>query len=153
MKKKQKIEIIAILVLGLFFLVLLLKMPSGKKAVTSAAKAGGVSAKAGPGGRDGYKDEKRAAVEPSGKKERLPLRWGRDPFTLTESRGTEAWAPIEIDGIIKHGKTYRALISDEIHGAGDKIGNVEIIRIEKDKVVIKEGDKVQEVIFEPILNE
>ena len=68
------------------------------------------------------------------------LAWGRDPFVLF---GTGA--PISLGGIIGDRKRPKAMINNEIYKVGDRIGNIEIVDIKRNSIVIKVDGKTREI--------
>jgi len=70
--------------------------------------------------------------------------WGRDPFSEKEAflGGDIAVSDLKLEGILwHHGSQPNALINGEIVSKGDKIGNVEVLVIEKDTVIVTDGKK------------
>lgn len=73
--------------------------------------------------------------------------WGRDPFVgtirLTEfdSSSTDS-SDFVLKGVIWKGDDAQVLIGNEILKKGDRVGNLEILEIEKDRVVCKKNGKI-----------
>ncbi len=85
--------------------------------------------------RDIYKDiEKEEELKP----------WGRDPFSRKAalSGGSTLISDIKIEGILfHHGQKSQAIINGEVLGEGDKIGDITVIKIDKDTVTVTDGKK------------
>jgi hypothetical protein len=70
--------------------------------------------------------------------------WGRDPF-LPKGAAPSASG---LTGIIWDEKSPKALINDAIVGVGDKVGNNTVVKIEKDRVILNDGNKDFELKLE-----
>ena len=74
-------------------------------------------------------------------KERESIPWGRDPFNALRIGREYQRADLELKGIsFGVNKSGFAFINNEIVHSGDKVGDYEVVRIEKDKVLLKRGD-------------
>ncbi|MCM8800674.1 MAG: hypothetical protein NC912_01455 [Candidatus Omnitrophica bacterium] len=73
-------------------------------------------------------------------KERLNLSWGRDPFSL--EKGSEfVQSELHLKGIsFGADKRGYAFINNEIVKAGDRVGDYEVVSVEKDKVTLQHRD-------------
>lgn len=65
--------------------------------------------------------------------------WGRDPFFL----GTVSRDDIELDGMVLNGIVWDeanpyAIVNSEVVKVGDKLGNMKIVEITKDSVVLEQ---------------
>jgi hypothetical protein len=87
--------------------------------------------------------------------ERAPaLHMGKDPFvSLIQQREiiSESAAPAEektvtpefsITGIISNGSSSLAIIGNEVKQEGEHIGEFEVYKIEKDRVLVKRGEDI-----------
>jgi len=134
---RQKIEIIAIVILIIIFgfciSSMIKKMSKGAKKVsseTAGIKSSIVEAK---------KTNANINVETE------IIKWGRDPFLLTDLGIENKKAGISLNGIIWNGPKSLVIINDELYKIGDKINDIQIVDIKKDSVVIKENGEVQEI--------
>ncbi len=87
------------------------------------------------GNRDIYKDIK---------KEEDLKPWGRDPFSekTALSVGSMPISNLKVEGIFfQHDQTPQAIINGEVLEEGDKIGDITIIEINKDTVIVTDGEK------------
>ncbi len=130
-------EIAITVVLAIVFLIFL---TSTFKKISKKPKAAPVAVKETP-----KKVFKAKEIEKRAEEEVKPLVWGRDPFVLVETGAVERGAPIALGGIIWDRKQPKAMINDEVYKIGDKIGNIEIIDIRKNSIIIKEDDKTREI--------
>lgn len=82
-------------------------------------------------------DERRLRMQ----KERLNLPWGKSPFTSSTERDYQK-TDLELKGISlgKEEKNF-AFINNEIVKVGDKVGDYEVVKIEKNRVLLKKGDR------------
>ncbi len=73
-------------------------------------------------------------------KERAKLDWGKDPFTAVQIGKEFRGVNLELKGI-SFGKDKRgfAFINNEIVKEGDIIGDCEVIKIEKDKALLRKS--------------
>ncbi|MDD5729569.1 MAG: hypothetical protein PHN57_00360 [Candidatus Omnitrophica bacterium] len=72
--------------------------------------------------------------------ERLKLNWGRDPFSPAQTEKEQGAGELKLKGIsFGRNKLGMAFINDEIVKKGDKIGEYEVMDIEKEKVLLKKG--------------
>lgn len=65
--------------------------------------------------------------------------WERNPFTLEENKGDTS--DLKLSGILWDENNSQAIINEEVLGKGGKIGEFEIIDIQKDKVTLSDGTK------------
>jgi hypothetical protein len=72
-------------------------------------------------------------------KKRSDLSWGRDPFLSDIEKG-EQIKELKLKGI-SFGRDKRgyAFINEEIVGKGDKLGDYEVVDVEKERVLLKKG--------------
>ena len=74
-------------------------------------------------------------------KERENVPWGRDPFSASKISREYQRADLELKGIsFGADKSGFAFINNEIVKSGDKVGDYEVVAIEKDKILLKRGD-------------
>ena len=135
--KKEQIEIIAVAVLVLFFLIFLsstLKKYRKSPAQSTKSVSRGAARPA----------SFTQAVEKS-KQTKVPQNWGRDPFVLQERGAGAGVGSLVLSGIIWDRKNPRAIVNNEIYKAGDKIGKVEILEIKEDSIIVKENGKVKQL--------
>jgi len=138
---KRKIELIVTAILvGVFLLFLtntVIKFSSKKKKITARAtrrlskKITDLKAK---------KQAKRQIIKE-------PLGWGRDPFVLAEG-DTSKVASLVFGGILWDSKHPKVILNNEVYKEGDKIGDIEIVKITKDGIVFKEGGKTRKVTLD-----
>jgi len=85
---------------------------------------------------EGSADSKRLALQ----KQRANAAWGRDPFSTLASKEYQR-TDLILKGISfgADGRGF-AFINTEIVKPGDKLGDYEIVSIEKDKVLVKKKD-------------
>ena len=77
---------------------------------------------------------------PVSQKERAKLTWGRNPFsTLTSNKEVKKGSLILKGVSFGKVKSAYAFIDNEIVKTGDKIENYEVVKIDKDKVLLKKG--------------
>lgn len=67
------------------------------------------------------------------------LVWGRDPFALKAEEAIAGATELILNGIIWDDKRPYAIINGEIVGKGDKMGEITIMEIRKDSVIIDTG--------------
>lgn len=73
------------------------------------------------------------------------LAWGRDPFVYLETETDKSYRSeaLLLKGIsLGRGKPGFAFINNEIVKVGDIIGGYEVIRIQRDRVLLKKGSQV-----------
>jgi len=152
MTKEQK----QIAVTGVLLIVLVLVWSfSGKKKPVSApvvpvaggqAKTAAVQ-KPAEGASAPLPDKQAEGKMLSNQQERLKLSWGRDPFLEMADKEIEG-PNLKLQGISvgKNKKGY-ALINDEIVREGQKYQEYDVVKIEKDKVLIKKGDQPFYLLF------
>lgn len=144
---RKKIELIATIVLAIVFLVFLIstlkKVSKKPKAVPvverkiTLTKHQKLTTKGPPA--------KSRAERVEAEEEITSLVWGRDPFVLLETGAMETGAPISLGGIIWDKRRPKAMINNEIYKVGDKIGNIEIVDIKRNSVLIKVDGKIREI--------
>ena len=137
--KKEKIEIIATVVLAVIFLVFLfvtMKKGSKNKAPSPAKVIKGGETIRKPSVRPQPQGDKKVVQD---------LGWGRDPFVLVQTSSSGMSTSLNLGGILWDKKKPKAMINDNIYGVGDKIGEIEILDIKKDRVIVKEGDATRTI--------
>ncbi len=144
---RKKIALILIIVLAIVFLVFLMstlkKVSKKPKAVPVVERKIALTKHREPTtkGSPAKSRAERAETE----EEIASLVWGRDPFVLVETGAVETGAPISLGGIIWDKKRPKAMINNEIYKVGDKIGNIEIVDIKRNSVLIKVDGKIREI--------
>ncbi len=79
--------------------------------------------------------------------ERTKLTWGRDPFSVNTDK-TFQLSELKLQGIsFGTDKKGFAFINGEIVQKGDKIGDYEVIDIEKERVLLKRGSQDFYLVF------
>lgn len=75
-------------------------------------------------------------------KEREKLDWGRDPFTAAKINTGFRTANLQLKGI-SFGKDQKGLafINNEIVKKGDRLGDYEVLEVEKYKVLLRKADQ------------
>ncbi len=72
-------------------------------------------------------------------KQRMGLDWGRDPFNMAVDKGFQ-FADLKLKGISFGGnKQGYAFVNDEIVKQGDRVGDYEIVEVQKDKVLLRKA--------------
>jgi len=133
--KKEKIELIVILVAGLVFAVVL---------VSNLSKTAKKAPPKPPPIAFAPVAETAAPADKADTTEKKDLTWGRDPFGLPkpqktgEGQKTPA-AGLNLGGIIWDEKKPCAIINDEILARGDTIGGFKVVEISRNKVVLDNG--------------
>jgi hypothetical protein len=150
MDKKTKVEVIATAAMVLIFIIILsssLKAISKKKTpdrsnyVTPQAFQELIK-------RDAAATENTASSLQAAK-ERAAIMddkapWGKDPFSEKSlgGFGEVAISDLKLEGILcQEGTEPQALINGEVVTKGDRIGNVTVVLIEKDAVIVTDGEK------------
>jgi len=91
---------------------------------------------ANPVSGEGSVDDKRLALQ----KQRTNAAWGRDPFSASASKEYQR-ADLILKGISFGGDGRGfAFINNEIVKPGDKLGDYEVVSVERDKVLVKKKD-------------
>ncbi len=73
--------------------------------------------------------------------ERVKLPWGRDPFSASLNKDYRI-NELKLQGIsFGKDKTGFAFINDEIVKKGDRIGDYEVVDVEKEKVLLRKGNQ------------
>ncbi|OQX80844.1 MAG: hypothetical protein B6D56_03995 [Candidatus Omnitrophica bacterium 4484_70.1] len=86
----------------------------------------------------GYKPASREAL--TLQKERAKLDWGVDPFYHPIKKELTSGLRLVLKGVsIGKGRRNFAFINDEIVGEGEKILGYEVVKVEKDKVLLRKG--------------
>lgn len=110
---------------------LTLPSPTTNKQVSQANKN-----TANPVSGEGSVDDKRLALQ----KQRANSAWGRDPFSTSVSKEYQR-ADLILKGISFGGDGRGfAFINNEIVKPGDKLGDYEVVSVERDKVLVKKKD-------------
>lgn len=146
MEKKEKIEI-GFTIIGIVALIAILAGSFGKK-----PKKNAVSVSSSEASADGPKNSSASALtqaaaaitaDPSAislQKERENVPWGRDPFSASRISREYQRADLELKGIsFGADKSGFAFINNEIVKSGGKVGDYEVVAIEKDKILLKRG--------------
>ncbi|MBU0503811.1 MAG: hypothetical protein ABH882_01030 [Candidatus Omnitrophota bacterium] len=72
-------------------------------------------------------------------KQRMDLDWGRDPFNTAVDKEFQL-ADLRLKGIsFSRDKQGYAFINNEIVKKGDRVGNYEVVEVEKDKVLLRKA--------------
>lgn len=141
--EKQQLEITAT-VIGAVILAALLagnfkKKPPKKALLPAAPAAAGITAapkSALPAALPRAADQHILSLQ----KERSQLAWGRDPFSSSKSAKEYQMADLQLKGIsFGSDKKGLAFINNEIVKSGDKVGDYEIIEVQKDRVLLRRG--------------
>ena len=130
-------EIVITLALAIIFLFFL---SNTLKKVSKRPKRAPVAVKETP-----KKVFKAKEIEKRREEEVKPLVWGRDPFVLIEKITIYGGVPIALSGILRDRKQSKAMINDEIYKIGDKIGNIELIDIKENSIIIRKDAKTREI--------
>ena len=146
MEKKEKIEL-GLTIIGVVALIAILAGSFGKKPKTNSASISSSEAlTAGPKNSSASALQQAAAAitADSGtislQKERENVPWGRDPFSASKISREYQRADLELKGIsFGADKSGFAFINNEIVKSGDKVGDYEVVAIEKDKILLKRG--------------
>lgn len=139
-KQIKELIIVAVLIVVLVLVVTAnLKKKATKRPAAvskSAVESAGKSAAALPIQVAPADDEKLSA-----QKERANLRWGRDIFVAPTDKEYQR-ADLKLKGIsFGADKKGFAFINNEIVKVGDKVGDYEVLTIEKDKVLVGKGSQ------------
>lgn len=79
--------------------------------------------------------------------ERIRLAWGRDPFSASVAKDYQI-SEFRLQGIsFGKNKTGFAFINDEIVKKDDRIGDYEVVEVEKDKVLLRKGNQTFYITF------
>ena len=76
------------------------------------------------------------------------INWGRDPFSKQNvmDHSTVAISDLKLEGILWHSeKAPHAIINGEIVSKGDKIGDATVLEIQKEKVILTDGETKYEL--------
>ena len=72
-------------------------------------------------------------------KQRLGLEWGRDPFNMATDKEFQL-ADLKLKGIsFGENKQGYAFVNNEIVRKGDRVGDYEVVEVEKDKVLLRKA--------------
>lgn len=134
---KQKIELIVTVTLAILFLMILLSTCSrvSKKPKPVKITQEVTQRKISKDIRKPLERERRSTA----------LTWGRDPFVLVEMGSVDKDTSLVLGGIIWHRNQPKAVINDEIYKIGDKIGDIQIVDIKKNSIVIEENNQTREI--------
>ncbi len=81
-------------------------------------------------------------------KQRMDLEWGKDPFNMAIEKEFQL-ADLKLKGIsYGGGKKGYAFINDEIVKPGDRIGEYEVVEVEKNKVLLHKAGQSFYLAFE-----
>jgi len=137
-KNKKEIAITLVLVIVLvvaIFARLRKKSPSGKIAKSLALET------KTPSGFSQTKPVKanKDIIDSQAKRAELP--WGRDPFSLANSKKVYKGRNLSLKGVSldENGKGY-VFINDEIVTVGDTISGYKVIEVKRDKVLLRKGE-------------
>lgn len=139
-KEVKQIVILGVLIIALVFVTLnnLKKKPDQKKPALSSPNIVSINkspASETSSNRAAPTDDKTMSVQ----KQRANLTWGRDPFNTASDKDYEM-TDLKLKGIsFAKNKEGYAFINDDIVKKGNKIGDYEVIEVEKDKVLLKKG--------------
>lgn len=146
MEKKQLVELIVTavaVVILVFSLIFGSKKKPVKKTVLSS-ESGAVALVAS------VQDQAKAtdANKINAQKERIKLAWGRNPFAEPSQKEYRI-SELELKGVSlgRDEKGGYAFINNEIVSRGDKVGDYEVIEVEKDKVLLKKGNQNFYLVF------
>lgn len=139
-KQVKEIIVIAFLVvvLGLIVVVNLKKKPAKRPAAIPASSAEQVSKPTSVSPLTFVPaDEKKLSAQ----RERANLPWARDPFMVPTDKEYQR-ADLKLKGIsFGADKKGFAFINNEILKVGDKVGDYQVLEIEKDKVLVGKGNQ------------
>ncbi|MDO8748272.1 MAG: hypothetical protein Q7J72_04040 [Candidatus Omnitrophota bacterium] len=152
MEKKEKIEA-GVTIIGVVALIAILAGSFGKKPDNRNASYGepgrttsSETSAAGPKNTSPSALQQAAAAITADsstiglQKERENIPWGRDPFSASKISREYQRADLELKGIsFGADKSGFAFINNEIVKSGDKVGDYEVVAIEKDKILLKRG--------------
>ncbi|MEK6563615.1 MAG: hypothetical protein AABZ65_01115 [Candidatus Omnitrophota bacterium] len=146
MEKKEKIEL-GVTIIGIVALIAILAGSFGKKPKKNTVSvSSSKTSAAGPKNSSASALTQAAAAitADSGtislQKERENVPWGRDPFSASKISREYQRADLELKGIsFGADKSGFAFINNEIVKSGDKVGDYEVVAIEKDKILLKRG--------------
>ncbi len=146
MEKKEKIEV-GVTIIGVVALIAILAGSFGKKPEKNAVSISSSEAlTAGPKKSSASALQQAAAAITADsstislQKERENVPWGRDPFSASKISREYQRADLELKGIsFGADKSGFAFINNEIVKSGDKVGDYEVVAIEKDKILLKRG--------------
>ncbi len=154
MRKKDTIELVITVALGVFLLIIsvaLYHRTNTKRASVPASAAGTVTAVSGAGPLPGYR-LRRMKVSGVGFINRfvmatsvLPLE--RDPFTAGQSGPQDPKAALSLDGIMWNAEKPTAIIGTAFVNEGDAVGRFKVVKIYPTKVVLREGDSEFELFL------
>ena len=77
-------------------------------------------------------------------KEEEGISWGRDPFSKRSALegGPVSVSGLKLEGILwHHDAEPNAIINGEVLSAGDNIGGLKVVEIQKDAVIVNDGEK------------
>lgn len=125
--KLEKLATTALIVIFVFLLILTLSRRKGTKAVSMEEKPKQIE-------QDifGIRMEKQAAP--------ADMQWGRDPFSLTPDKQTET-GTFQLSAVIWDETNPIAIINNEVVGIGQEIDGCQVIKINKDNVILKKGEE------------
>ena len=134
--KKSKVQIGITAVLILVFIVILINSiwTVKTKIKPEHAPSGALKRTAQPLIAKQQTVIKKSTKEAVEKYRNLP--WGRDPFQLSER---SSMIGLKLQGITRHKDGLKAIISGEIVGVGDMVGQNKVIRINRNNVVVNDG--------------
>ena len=146
MEKKEKIEL-GVTIIGVVALIAILAGNFGKKPKTNSASISSsetLAASPKNSSASALQQAAAAITADSGtislQKERENVPWGRDPFSASKISREYQRADLELKGIsFGADKSGFAFINNEIVKSGDKVGDYEVVAIEKDKILLKRG--------------
>lgn len=150
MEKKEKIQL-GVTVIGAIVLIALLAGSFGKKpkkggTVKPASGSSAALAASKNQPAVSLQQAAEAIAADSGtiglQKERESIPWGRDPFSASKISREYQRADLELKGIsFGADKSGFAFINNEIVKSGDKVGDYEVVTVEKDKILLKRGSQ------------
>ena len=108
--------------------------------VTSHMSKSGASK--GVSKNEAYKTSESAMMTVSEPESWDKLRWGRDPFLLDASNAKEqGMEDLTLNGIMPDKQNPYAIINNEVVKLGDKVGEMTVIEINENNVVLDENGK------------
>lgn len=147
MEKKEKFEI-GVTIIGIVALAAILAGSFGKKPRKGGTLKPSPGSPAAPNSKSlpasSLQQAAEAIAADSGtiglQKERENISWGRDPFSASKISREYQRADLELKGIsFGADKSGFAFINNEIVKSGDKVGDYEVVTVEKDKILLKRG--------------
>ncbi len=131
--KKERIEL-TITCIGVIFLIFL--VIRGAQRIQVKKNSMNKTGKAVTSSMSEPVSFKRAEVERS----KIEKGWGRDPFFLaTANAGNTELGDLIVNGIVWDEKNPYAIINTDVVKVGDKLGNMTVIKITENSVILEEN--------------